>query len=223
MPRSLAATAVTVSAASFAVALLVDVPSARAETPADHDAAILEAAGHMIKSTVVQTGSGARIGHAEILINATGAKVLSVVTDYAHYKDIVPNKLHNVHVVAKDQTGTDVRFEVPIMHGAVKIIYKLRFGPPVTLATGEKVVEGKYLDGNVQTADLLFTIHQVAPAFTVLKIDNLIGLKVPAPQAMIDEELRDAAGDAAEGMRARAQGGNGDQVAYDSTLKPAKR
>lgn len=226
MPRSsvlASALPLALAAGALVAGLTVDVSSAHAETPADHQAAVLEAAGHVIKSTVVQPATGARIGHAEILINATGAKVLSVVTDYAHYKDIVPNKLHNVHVVAKDQANTDVRFEVPIMHGAVKIIYKLRFGPPTTLPTGEKVVEGKYLDGNVQTADLLFTIHQVAPAFTVLVIDNLIGLKVPAPQAMVDEELRDAASDAAEGMRARAQGGNINQVPYDSTLKPPKR
>ena len=204
---------------SLVLAVFVRVPEAAADTPTDHDAAVLDAAGHMVKSTVVQSGTGLRLGHAEILINATGAKVLSVVTDYAHYKDIVPNKLKNVHVVAKDQTSTDVRFEVPIMHGAVKLFYKLRFGRPMTLPTGEKIVEGKYLDGNVQTANLVFTIHQVAPAFTVLKVDNLIDLKIVAPQAMIDEELRDAAGDAAEGIRKRAQG-NENQVPYDSQLKP---
>jgi hypothetical protein len=206
--------------AALASLLVSGARTAAADTPTDRDAAALATAGHLLKSTVVQSGTNLRIGHAEILINAPGSRVLSVASDYAHYKDIVPNKLQNVHVVAKDQGSTDVRFEVPIMHGAVKIWYKLRFGPAMTLPTGEKVIEGRYLDGNVKTADLIFTIHQVAPAFTVLKIDNLIDLKVPAPQSMIDEELRDAAGDAADGMRKRAQGGNPDQVPYDSTLKP---
>ena len=217
MPRSLATLFLT---PAVALACLLATGSALAETPTDATAAALDAAGHVLKSTVVQSGTNLRIGHAEILVNAPAARVLSVVSDYAHYKEIVPNKLKNVHVVAKDATGTDVRFEVPIMHGAVKIFYKLRFGPAMTMPSGEKVVEGRYLDGNVKTADLIFTIRQVAPAFTVLTIDNLIDLKVPAPQSMIDEELRDAAGDAAEGMRTRAQGGSSDQVPYSSTLKP---
>jgi hypothetical protein len=192
---------------------------AHADPPVDPDVARLSAAGHSLKSTITLPGRPDHYGHAEVLINAPLSRVRTVVTDYAHYKDLVPKKLQNVHVVAKEADHTDLRMEVPVMHGVFSFWYKLRFGPPAVVSPGLETEEGKFVEGNVKDANLVFTMHEVAPAFTVLKIDMLIVPSIPAPQSAIDEELRDAAMNAVDAMHDRAQG-NKVQIPFNPALQP---
>src|SRR5438552_18472719 len=75
--------------------------SARADGDVNADAQRLSQLGHSVKTNIVPAGKSDRYGHAEVLINAPLAKVRQQVTDYAHYKDLVPEKFHNARVVDK--------------------------------------------------------------------------------------------------------------------------
>src|SRR6185436_3824180 len=89
--------------AAFAVtgALAATTSVAHAGGADDPDVQRLNAAGHSVKSNVVPAGKSVSYGHAEVLVNASMAKTLQVVTDIAHYKDLVPNKFQNARVIAK--------------------------------------------------------------------------------------------------------------------------
>jgi hypothetical protein len=179
--------------------------------PVDADAQRLSQLGHSVKSNLVPAGKSDRYGHAEVLINAPLAKVRQQVTDYAHYKDLVPEKFHNARVVDKnkEQGTTDLYFTLDIMKGLVKLTNQIRFAPPRSAGPSTEIIEGRFIKGtNVKDSNVILTLHQVTPEFTVLKIDLLILPTIPAPQAAIDEELRDAALMAADALHDRAQGHN---------------
>jgi hypothetical protein len=177
----------------------------------DADAQRLSQLGHSVKTNVVPAGKTERYGHAEVLINAPITKVRQQVTDYAHYKDLVPEKFHNARVVDKDKEHgtTDLYFTLDIMKGLVKLTNQIRFTSPRVVAPGTEVIEGRFVKGtNVKDSNVILTLREVTPDFTVLKIDLLILPTIPAPQAAIDEELRDAALMAADALHDRSQGNN---------------
>ncbi len=177
----------------------------------DADAQRLSQLGRSFKTNVVPQGKTERYGHAEVLINAPMARVRQQVTDYAHYKEFVPDKFHNARVIGKDrmQGTTDLYFAIDVMKGLIKLTNTLRFGAPRVLGPGFEVVEGTFVRGtNVKDANIILTMREVFPNFTVLKIDLLILPTIPAPQSAIDEELRDAAQNAVDAIHDRAQGHN---------------
>jgi hypothetical protein len=194
--------------AAFAASLALIPGSARADG-VDADALRLSQVGHSVKSNVVPAGKSDRYGHAEVLINAPLAKVRQQITDYAHYKDFVPEKFHNARIVDKDKDKgtTDLYYQLEVMHGIVKLSNVLRFGQPRVVSSGTEVVEGTFVKGtNVKDANIVFTMREVGPDWTVLKLDLLIVPTIPAPQAAIDEELRDSALKAVDVVHDRAQG-----------------
>jgi len=165
----------------------------------------LASAGHSLKWNLVPAGRSERFGHAEVLIAAPIAAVRAQVTDYGHYKDLAPDKFKTARVIAKEAPNTDVYFALPIMHGMVNLWYVTRFGPP-RAAPGAEVVEGKYVRGNIKDMSIVMTMRPVDEHFTILSCDLLVVPNVPAPQAAIDEELRDAAMQAVDAIHDRAQG-----------------
>jgi hypothetical protein len=57
--------------------------------------------------------------------------------------------------------------------------------------------------------DVVWTMHELGPEWTVLKMDLLLKPGLPAPQSAIDEELRDSAMMAVDLVHDRAQGSHG--------------
>jgi len=154
-----------------------------------------------LKSNWVPPGKSDRYGHAEGLVAAPYEAVRAKVLDYAHYKDLAGPKFKNVRIVGKEADATDVYFNLPIMKGLVTIWYVTRFTPPRTTPGGE-IVEGTFVKGNVKGMHIAFTLrHGKDPASTVLTCDLLLSLGIPAPQENVDEELRDACGDAIVSVR----------------------
>ncbi len=170
------------------------------------DAAIarLAASPVALRSNVVPPGKSERYGHAEIIIHGPPDDVRSVLLAFGHYKDIVPRKFKNAHVVGKENGRTDLSMQVPILRGMITLSYVLRFAPIVPTADGERL-EGTFVKGNVKDANIVMTMRGVTPTSTLLKCDLLILPKVPAPQSAVDEELRDAAGDALDGIKLRVE------------------
>ena len=180
----------------------------------DDEVAKLNAAGHALKSNV--TLGGKSYGHAVSMINAPLAAVRKELTAYGQYKTLAPDKFSNVRVVAKEGATTDVYMQVPIMHGLVNLWQVLRFGAPQQVSPGVEVLEGKLVKGNVKDANIVFTMRALDENFTVLTCDLLIVPSVPAPQAAIDEELRDSALKAVDALHTRAQGGVARTLAWNA-------
>lgn len=154
-----------------------------------------------IKSNWTPPGKGDRYGHAEGLVAAAPDAVRSKLTDYAHFKELAGPKFKSVKVVDKQGASTDVYFQLPIMKGMITIWYVTRFAPPKPAAGGD-VIEGTFVKGNIKGMQIAFTIRPgVDEKTTALGCDLVLQPNVPAPQSAIDEELRDACGDAIFSLR----------------------
>ena len=157
-----------------------------------------------LKSNWQPPGKGERYGHAEGLISAPPDKVKAKLTDYTHYSELAGPKFKTVKVIDKQGANTHVYFQLPIMKGIVMINYTTSYAPPKTTSQGD-VIEGTFVKGNIKSMHVAFTIKPGADAnSTVMVCDLLLQPNVPAPQAALDEELRDACGDAINNVRKQA-------------------
>jgi len=180
---------------------------APAAAPADAELARLRAAqGHSVKWNYVPQGQAARYGHAEVLIQSPIETVRAYVTDFAHYKEFSSGKFKTSRVIDRPAPGvTDLYVQVPIFHGMIMLWQVVRFAPARTPSPGTEVIEGTLVRGNVRASAVILTMRAVDPVTTILKCDLLITPEMAAPQANVDEELRDAAQNAIDAIQVRAQ------------------
>jgi hypothetical protein len=154
-----------------------------------------------LKSNWVPPGKSDRYGHAEGLISAPMDAVRAKLRDFTSYKDLAGPKFKSVRVVDKQGQNTDVYFQLPIMKGMVTIWYVTRF-PPARPAGGGDVLEGTFVKGNIKSMHIAFTVRPgTEEKNSVLVCDLILRPNVPAPQSALDEELRDACGDAINSLR----------------------
>jgi hypothetical protein len=196
---------------SFLILLALAVwPSAASAD--DADAARIAAAGHSLKWNWTPPGRSDRYGHAETLIHAPLQSVRARVLDFAHYRDIVPEKFKTSRVVGHGPDGSaDVYIQIAVMHGMVTLWDVTRFMPPKTIEQGVNVIEGRMVPGkgNVDDVHVVWTLRALDDEWTLLKFDLLLKPGLPAPQWAIDEELRDSAMAAVDSIHDRAQGSRG--------------
>ncbi len=174
------------------------------ETP-DAEADRIRKAGGVLKSNYVPPGQSERHGHAEVVIAAPQEIVERHVRAFGQWKDLVPDKFKTSRIVGKEGDDTDVYMQIQIMKGFVTLWEIMRFSPTKTVVPGTLAIEGKYVKGNLKDSHALLVLRKVDDRTTVLKIDILISLAIAAPQEIIDEELRDYAGDAVRGLREKAE------------------
>lgn len=182
---------------------------AQGGTPNDPEVARLITAGHSLKWNYTPSGKAERYGHAEVLVGTSADKVQSVVTNFSGYKDLVPDKFSSARIIAKEGGNTDLQMQIPMkgLLRSLNVWQILRFGPVREVSKGVFQLQGKFVRGsNIKDADLVFTWREVGPSTTLLKMDLLMQLTLPSPQSMVDEELRDAAANAVEGVLFKAQG-----------------
>jgi hypothetical protein len=180
---------------------------ARADT-ADPDAARIAAAGHALKWNWTQQGSSNRYGHAETLIHAPLATVRRLVLDFGHYNELAPS-ITTSRVVGHDPDGsTDVYLRMGVLNNMLALWNVTRFAPLHRAADGAEIVDGQMVPGkgNIDSSALIWTMRAVGADWTVLKFDLLLRPGMPAPQSLIDEQLRDSAMDAVNSIHDRAQG-----------------
>ncbi|MDB4946440.1 MAG: hypothetical protein JWP97_5974 [Labilithrix sp.] len=157
-----------------------------------------------IKSNWTPPGKSERYGHAEGFIDAPYDAVKARLVDFPHYKELAGPKFKKVSVVDKQPGGTDLYFQLPIMKGIVTIWYVTRFPAARPAAGGGEVVEGSFVKGNIKDMQIVFTVRPGPDdKRTILQCDLSLALSIPAPQEAVDEELRDACGDAVNALRAR--------------------
>ena len=160
--------------------------------------------GGPIRTNWTPPGKGERYGHAEAMIGVSYDVVKARLVDFAHYRELAGPKFKKVSVVDKQGSNTDLYFQLPIMKGLVTIWYVTRFGPARPAPGGGDVIEGNFVKGNIKDMQIVFTLRAGPdPKSTVLMCDLNLAILIPAPQAALDEELRDACGDALNAVRAR--------------------
>ncbi len=153
------------------------------------------------KSNWVPPGKAERYGHAEGIVNASPAEVKKRLVDFGHYKELAGPKFKQVRVVGKEGDGTEVYFQLPIMKGLVTIWYVTRFAPAKSVG-GADVVEGTFVKGNIKGMHIALKVQPGPDAkSSVMTCDLLLTPSLPAPQSAVDEELRDACGDAIVSVR----------------------
>jgi hypothetical protein len=195
--------------AASALALVALAPaSASASADAEEDALRISGAGHALKWNWTPPGRSDRFGHGEVLINAPYDKVRQTMMDFGHYKELAPWRFKASRVVGHEGAAADVYMQFSAMHGMVSLWTVLKFDPPAAAGEDAERLEGRFVRGNISDADVAWTIKRVDDDFTVLKCDILLKPDLPAPQSALDEELRDAAQQAVDGVRERAQGNN---------------
>jgi len=194
-----------------ALTTFVTAPAHADATPENRqDPAIVRLAaakGASLKWTEARPGSSARYGHGEVLVNAPLAAVKTAAVDFAHYKDL-HKKLATARVVAKNGDTVDLYVKLPVKLGPVEIEQwqVIRFAAPRADGEAGFVLEGRGVQGNMKEGHVVVSARAVDERRTVLKVDLLLQSRLPAPQSLVDEELRDGALDIAAGLRARAQG-----------------
>jgi Polyketide cyclase / dehydrase and lipid transport len=179
---------------------------ARADA-SDPDAARIAAAGHSLKWNWTPPGRSGHFGHAETLIHAPLATVRRMVLDFGHYNELAPS-ITASRVVAHDPDGsTDVYLRMGVLNNMLALWDVTRFAPLHTV-DGAEVVEGQMVSGkgNIDASALVWTMRAAGADWTVLKFDLSLRPGMPAPQSLIDEQLRDSAMDAVNSIHDRAQG-----------------
>jgi hypothetical protein len=151
-------------------------------------------------------GQNERYGHAESLVAAPADKVFEAAADFAHYASL-HRKFATARVVAKSTDSTDLFMRYPVWVGPLKFEFEetVRFGP-VRVVGGARVLEARGLHGDMRAAHAVITVKPVDATHALLQVDCLFLPRVPAPQGLIDSELREGAESFVDGLRARAQG-----------------
>jgi hypothetical protein len=173
----------------------------------DSDAARISAAGHSLKWNWTPPGRDARFGHAETLIHAPLAAVRHLVMDYGNYKELAPSITSSRVVSHRADGSTDVFLRMGVLNNMVTFWNVTRFGP-LHQADGGEVVEGRMVPGkgNIEDSVAVWTMRAAGSEWTVLKFDVLLRPGMPAPQSLIDEQLRDSAMDVVNSIHDRLQG-----------------
>ncbi len=180
---------------------------ARAEA-VDPDAQRIATAGHALKWNWTPPGRAARYGHAETLIHAPLDTVKRLVLDFGHYTALAPS-ITTSRVVAHGPDGsTDVYLRMGVLNNTFSVWNVTRFQPVHASPEGSEMVEGQMVPGkgNIDDSAFVWTMHPAGDGWTVLKFDLVLKPGLPAPQSLVDEQLRDSAMDAVSSIHLRAQG-----------------
>ena len=125
--------------------------------------------------------------------------------DYGHYKEFTAGKFHTSRIIGRTPRGTEVYFQLPLLDGMINLWQVFRFQELKPVAPGWLLVEGWYVKGNIGRGNAAWTLHAIDDGRTVVTFDILILPNVPLPQRLLDDGLRNAAGEAVEAIRRRAQ------------------
>lgn len=194
-----------------AAALLAPTAARADAPPADPDAVRISAAGHPLKWNWTPPGKRQRFGHAETLIHAPVDTVRRLVIDYGHYTQLA-GSITTSRVVAHGADGsTDVYLRMGVLNNTFSVWNVTRFTPVHAAPagpSGAEVVEGQMVPGkgNIDDSVFVWTLQPAGDGWTVLKFDLVLRPGLPAPQSLIDEQLRDSAMDAVDSIHDRAQG-----------------
>jgi ribosome-associated toxin RatA of RatAB toxin-antitoxin module len=209
--------------AAAAVLTVLAVSAFGASAHADEEGDKLAARGKALRYSVKTTEPANAIdtGGAAIMVNAPIDQVRQIVTDYRHYAQFI-KPFEQSRLVSKKDGVSEVYFEVPVMHGAVKIWAVVKIAKPVKDGDGEKIVARYGNKGNVDDFRALWRLRAVDETHTIVKCEILVAPKLPMPPKMITGELSYAADKAVTGVRDKAEQTAGAPARTSETAEPKK-
>lgn len=137
------------------------------------------------------------------------ATVRRVVMDFGNYKKLAPSIMTSRVVGRGPDRSTDVYLRMGVLNNSVVFWNVTRFAPLRHESDGgAEVLEGHMLPGkgNIDDSVAVWTLRAAGSEWTVLKFDVLLRPGMPAPQALVDEQLRDSAMDVVDSIHDRVQG-----------------
>ena len=187
----------------------------------DDEAQSLAKRGKALRYAVKTTAPASPIdtGGAAIHVNAPIAEVRKVITDYRHYAQFI-KPFEQSRLLSRKKGVSEVYFEVPVMHGAVKIWCVVLIDPPSKDAVGETIV-ARYSRGNVDDFRAVWRLRAVDDTHTVVKLELLVDPKLPIPGPMVTPELQYAADKAVTAVRDKAE--NKTEVASAAPTSPGSQ
>jgi ribosome-associated toxin RatA of RatAB toxin-antitoxin module len=153
---------------------------------------------------VAVPGQKLRAGAAMVAIDAPFAVVRRLITDFAHYQDVLPG-FQKSRVLGQSAAGTDVYLQVPILHGAATLWAVTRFTAPVREGNGERIDGKRNGPANLDDLRATWHIYPVDDDHTVLKLELLLVPRLPLPDSFITSQLAESADDAVRACRDRAE------------------
>jgi hypothetical protein len=180
--------------------------AARADASNDPQVARLLQAKAILKWNYTPAGKTDRYGHAEALVNAPADKVAVTMVEFGQYKNL-HRKFATARVINKEGDKTDVYMRYPVQIGPMKIeFYEVMRFSPTRVVDGTYVLEGNAIKGDMKGGQTVISVKPVDATHSILAVDILLVPKIFCPQSLVDEELRDGAGDFVNGLKDRAQG-----------------
>jgi len=181
----------------------------------DEEAAALEKRGKALRYALktIAPANPIDTGAAAILVNAPISEVRKIITDFRKYDQII-KPFEKSRVLSRRKGVSEVYFEVPVAHGAVKIWVVAHVDAPVKDGVGEKIV-AKYSRGNVDDFRAVWRLRAVDDTHTIVKLELLVDPKLPLPGSAVTPELQYAADKAVTAVRDKAE--NKTAVASETT------
>jgi hypothetical protein len=157
-----------------------------------------------VRYSVAMPDAPIRAGAAMLAVDAPLADVRQIVTDYAHYQDVMRD-FQKSRILARGPAGTDVYLQAPILHGAATLWAVVRFGLPVRDGAGERIEGKKTGQANVDDLRATWRLYPIDANRTLLKLEFLVVPSLPLPGAMITPQLAESSEDAVRACRDRAE------------------
>jgi hypothetical protein len=145
-------------------------------------------------------GTRVDAGGARVHIAAPLSVVKKVLGDFNRYPVHI-KKFKQARVVGKQGKQTDVYMQVEVLNGLGKVWAVVRFDPPKAKPSGEEVMIGHMVKGNVDRLDAVVKLNKIDDDNTQMNLELLMLPKIPLPASLITGELRYAADEAVMGFR----------------------
>jgi ribosome-associated toxin RatA of RatAB toxin-antitoxin module len=188
---------------SYALVAVAD-PEARADTGPEAEMNRVAHSRDVVGYTLAMPSASIKAGGAMLSVDAPMADVRQVITDYAHYQEIVPG-FQKSRILARGPAGTDVYLQAPILHGAATLWAVVRFSLPVRDGTGERIEGKKTGPANVDDLRATWKLYPIDASHTLLKLEFLMVPSLPLPGAMVTPQLQEVSEDAVRACRTRAE------------------
>ncbi len=132
--------------------------------------------------------------------------------DFGKYRELA-GSITTSRVVGHEPDGSaNVYLQMGVLNNTFHLWDVTRFSPLRTEADGTQTSRAtRSPGGNID--DAVLVDHPPRTGWTVLKFDLMLSPGLPAPQSLLDEQMRDSALDAVNSIHDRAQGSK-DFVAY---------
>lgn len=186
----------TVSALLCCLAMATAPAAAQAGTPTVTDRM---RQGEIHSNSLPYPGTSVQWGRAAIVLDAPIDRVMSVIENYAGYKEFLPN-FETSRVLSQRGTSANVYVELKIMNGAATIWAELKLRAKKS-DSQTRVIEGTMTKGNVKFFHALWEVTPYGNGKTVVAIQMMVDPDLPIPSSMLSNENKISARKALRALR----------------------